>query len=443
MRITLIAEVFLPKIDGVVQRTMNLLRELTACGDEVQVICPQAPGCDQCAVPVVPVPSFSFPLYPEYRIGLPDESIVAALERFRPEVVHFINPFAFGFVCHDLLQRAGLHYPTVFSFHTLYGEFVKRYRLLRPLSWLLWWLMRDYHNRADVNLTVSSLMQQDLVRRGFERVRLWPPAVDSRLFHPQARSGAMRARLANGSSAQHLLLTVSRLAPEKNVAFLGQLLDQLPDTSLAIVGDGPQRAELERAFAGKNVNFVGYLKGADLAAAYASADAFVYASETETMGNVILEAMACGSAVLAPRAGGIPSLVVPGETALLYEPGDVAAAVGHTRRVLTEPGLGGRLGRAARQCVERWDWTHSISQVRATYAEAIKRFGTTTLSWNLKHSLARAALSTLLVGFQALAPRDQTAQSVGDSSTVAQPRQRRRLRRLRRRRRAVAGSAAK
>src|SRR5262249_29721352 len=160
---------------------------LPSLGDELLVVCPRARGCTECPVPVIDVPSFSFLLYPEYRIGLPDARLAAALKRFDPDVVHFVNPFAFGFRCHDVLLRAGLRVPVVFSFHTLYGEFVKQYRALRPLSWLIWWLMRQYHNRADVNLTVSPTMQQELIARGFQRVELWPPAVDSELFCPQRR----------------------------------------------------------------------------------------------------------------------------------------------------------------------------------------------------------------------------------------------------------------
>ena len=100
-----------------------------------------------------------------------------------------------------------------------------------------------------------------------------------------------------------MLLTVSRLAPEKNVDFLAEVLPAFPDACLAIVGDGPARPQLEQRFRGLDARFVGYLKGEELAAAYASADAFVYASETETMGNVVLEAMACGCPVVAPRGG--------------------------------------------------------------------------------------------------------------------------------------------
>jgi glycosyltransferase involved in cell wall biosynthesis len=402
MRIAIIAEVFLPKVDGVVNRTTNLIRQLVDRGDDVLVVCPQAEGSKACPVPVVECPSFPFLLYPEYRIASPDKRLVKELENFAPDVLHYVNPFAFGFRCHDHLRRAGVRTPTVFSFHTLYGEFVKQYRVLKPLSHLLWWMMRQYHNQADINLTVSPVMLEELSRRGFERVELWPPAVDARLFHPSRKSAEMRARLSNGQTDRPLLLTVSRLAPEKNVGFLAEVLDQCPGACLAVVGDGPQRAELERRFAGRNAHFVGYLKGAELAAAYASADAFVYASETETMGNVILEAMACGGAVVAPRAGGIPSLVTHGETALLYTPRDVHEAVAATQSLLADPARRARMQQAARRQVEGWDWENSIERVRQVYARAIQAGRPALARLSREQRLASVVVSSLVFAFRRL-----------------------------------------
>ncbi|CAN5346332.1 glycosyltransferase family 1 protein [soil metagenome] len=373
MRIVIVSEVFLPKIDGVVNRTLNLIRQLPRYGDELLIVCPQARGCDDCPVPVLDAPSFSFPLYPEYRIGLPSRRLAAGVKQFAPDVIHYVNPFAFGFRCHDVFRRAGLRTPAVFSFHTLYGEFVKDYKALRPLSKMLWWLTREYHNQADVNLTVSDIMRQDLTSRGFHRVELWPPAVDSELFHPNRRSEAMRARLSRNRPDRPLLLTVSRLAPEKNVGFLANVLRQIPGAGLAIVGDGPDRPALERRFAGLDVNFVGYLKGEALAAAYASADAFVYASETETMGNVVLEAMATGCPVVAPDAGGIPNLVQNSTSGFLYRPRDTAEAVRLTQILLDDKLLRQRIGIAARQAVEAGNWERSVARVRGVYESAIRR----------------------------------------------------------------------
>jgi glycosyltransferase involved in cell wall biosynthesis len=401
MRVAIIAEVYLPKVDGVVNRTMNLIRQLVK-QDDVLVVCPQAEGCKASPVPIVECPSFPFLLYPEYRIALPNQRLVKELHSFAPDVLHFVNPFAFGFRCHDLLQRAGVRIPSVFSFHTLYGEFAKQYKLLKPLSLLLWWLMREYHNRADINLTVSRIMQKELEERGFRRVEFWPPAVDGRLFHPSRKDAEMRARLSKGQTEKQLLLTVSRLAPEKNVGFLADVLDHFPNACLAVVGDGPQRGELERRFAGRDTNFIGYLKGAELAAAYASADAFLYASETETMGNVILEAMACGCAVVAPRAGGIPSLVSHGETAMLFTPGNLQEAVAATQALLSDESFRARMKQAARETVENWDWEHSIDRVRQVYRQAIEQYHPTSVPTTGKQRLAEMVVSGLVFGFRRL-----------------------------------------
>jgi glycosyltransferase involved in cell wall biosynthesis len=402
MRIVIIAEVFLPKIDGVVHRIMNLIRQLVNCGDEVLVVAPETKGCKDCPVPVIEIQSFAFPLYPEYRIGMPDRRLARVIKDFAPDLLHYVNPFAFGFRCYDVLHQAGVRLPSVFSFHTLYGEFVKKYHFLKPLSPVLWWLMKEYHNRADVNITVSSVMQRDLAERGFRRVRCWPPAVDGDLFHPGSRDLAMRARLTRGQHDRPLLLTVSRLAPEKNVGFLADVLAQCPEACLAIVGDGPQRPELERRFGGQNAHFLGYLRGKELASAYASADAFVYASEMETMGNVVLEAMASGCALAAPRAGGIPSLVNHGETGMLYAPGDLPEAVRYTRRLLADRPFRTRLGQAARDWVEDWDWSRSINQVRAIYQESIDQYQRAARQRTYRQRLAQLLMSALVSGFKSV-----------------------------------------
>jgi len=402
MRIAIIAEVFLPKVDGVVSRTLNLIQQLLLCDDEVLLLCPQGEGCQECAVPVVPVRSFALPVYPEYRIALPDSSLVEELKRFRPDILHYMNPFAFGFRCYDLLCKSGLRVPSVFSFHTLYAEFVKRYKLLWPLSRILWWMTREYHNRADMNMTVSSVTQQELTKRGFQRMRLWPPAVDAALFHPGRKSAAMRARLAGENDDSPLLVTVSRLAPEKNVEFLADVLDRLPKARLAVVGDGPHRGELERRFAGKKARFAGYLKGVELAEAYASADAFVYASETETMGNVVLEALACGCPVVAPRAGGISSLVRDGETGLLYKPGDLDDAVRATQLVLDNADSRRRITQSARAVAESWNWTNAVGSVRQVYLDTIRQFAGNGTKLTLNQRAAQAVASSLVWGFRSL-----------------------------------------
>ena len=418
MRVAIITEVFLPKIDGVVNRTLNLIRHLPEYGDELLVVCPSAAGCTACPVPVFEIPSFSFPPYPEYRIGKPDERLVERLSAFRPDVVHYVNPFAFGFRCHDVLLNAGMRIPSVFSFHTVYGDFAKQYKGISALSSLLWWVIRAYHNQADVNLTVSTTTQQELIQRKFHNVQLWPPAVNTDLYQPDRKSEAMRQRLSGGESDKPLLLTVSRLAPEKNVGFLADVMRRLDGAAtLAIVGDGPQRADLEKQFAGADARFIGYLKGEELAAAYASADAFVYASETETMGNVVLEAMACGCPVVAPRAGGIPSLISHGRTGFLYTPRNLEDAVSCTQELIRNSDLHQRIRQNGLAAVQGRGWAPSVGQVRRAYIEAVqaaRRDATPTL----QQGLARATLVSLIGVFEAMSQIAGAREQQAEPSTA-------------------------
>lgn len=374
MRVLIVAEVYLPKIDGVVVRLLKLIDHLRAQGDEVFIVHPEAPGDpDEGDVPAFACKSFPHVLYPEYFVGIPSADMAAAVREFDPDVIHVMNPFAFGFRCYDSLLHYGIDKPTVGSFHTLYAEYVKDYPAVGVMSNSLWWTIRQYHNRFALNLAVSPTICDELIERGFERVRLWPPAVDAERFHPDKASASMRSRLMGKASAKHLLLTVSRLAPEKNIGMLAKLLDEIPDACLAIVGDGPARPELERTFAGRQANFVGYLQGDELASAYASADAFVFASKTETLGLVVLEAMASGCPVVAPRAGGPQSLVDSGVTGMLYPPDDVAEAARQTRQLLSDAALRTSIDTHARESVVSRSWHGSGEAVRAAYREAIER----------------------------------------------------------------------
>jgi glycosyltransferase involved in cell wall biosynthesis len=421
MRIAFVAEVFLPKIDGVVIRTVNLLRRLRAHGDEVLVVCPAMGGRRDQGFPVVEFPSFPFPAYPEYHIGIPDGRLPKALGAFAPDVVHYVNPFAFGFRCYDCVEKAGLRLPSVFSFHTLYGEYAKDYGPLKPLSQMLWWLMRDYHNRAGANLTVSTIMQEQLIRRGFERVGLWPPAVDATMFHPNRANSEMRCRLSDGHPEQPLLLTVSRLAPEKNVALLAEVLEQVPQARLAIVGDGPHRAELEQRFRGLKARFIGYLKGEQLAAAYASADVFVFASQTETMGNVVLEAMASGLPVVAPRAGGIPSLLTDAESGMLFSPGNAAQAAACVHQLLEGDFSCRAMGEAARQSAVGCSWESATQCVREFYRTAASNHSSQRDHAHERHRLAPAVLASLVFAFRVLATAcgKRTAHRIRDTAANA------------------------
>jgi glycosyltransferase involved in cell wall biosynthesis len=187
-------------------------------------------------------------------------------------------------------------------------------------------------------------------------------------FNPQFRSSTWRERLSDGNPEAPLLIYVGRLATEKRVDWLRPVLEALPGVRLAVVGDGPVRAELETLFAGTPTVFTGYLRGADLAHAYASADLFAFTSANETFGNVVLEAMASGLPVVVPCAGGPVDIVTPNVTGLLFDPGNQTEFVRAVKQIVSQPDALRQMGKAARAYAESQSWEAINDDLLEKYA---------------------------------------------------------------------------
>jgi glycosyltransferase involved in cell wall biosynthesis len=236
------------------------------------------------------------------------------------------------------------------------------------LEGLLWELLKAGHNQAALNLCTSTAMMKELTSHGIERVDLWQRGVDTELFHPSHKGDQMRQRLSQNNPESPLLLYVGRLSAEKEIERIKPILEGIPEARLALVGDGPHREALEKHFEGTNTYFVGYLTGTDLSSAFASADAFVFPSRTETLGLVLLEAMAAGCPVVAARSGGIPDIVTDGVNGYLFEPkSDDAGAIAATLRLLEENVEREAIRQNARQEAERWGWSAATRQLQNFY----------------------------------------------------------------------------
>jgi glycosyltransferase involved in cell wall biosynthesis len=370
MRIAIATEVHAPKIDGISNRLNHTIRELIALGHEVLTIAPAPaqPVCD--GERLLRVPGARFPLYPDVVVGAPDPRIALELARFRPHVLHAVGPVAVGVF--SLLAARALAIPTVASFHTALPEYAGRYGYPR-LEAPAWRLLAAAHRLAELNLVPSRSTRDALVARGFRISGLWRGGVDPEHFHPRKRSLAMRERLAGGRFDRPLLLCVGRLAAEKNLHSLAPVLAEIPGAQAAFVGDGPERARLERTYQGMPVAFAGFLSGEELAAAYASADVFVMPSTTETLGFVALEAMASGLPVVAADAGGLREIVRDAETGFLYEPAEPKGALEPIRRLLASRTLAESFARRARAEAERYSWRRETQGLVASYEFAIRR----------------------------------------------------------------------
>ncbi len=369
MRIAIFTETYLPSTDGVVTRLLATLRELRGLGHEVLVLAPDGGPETYAGFPVVGFPGKPFFLYPDKRVIWPRPRILRLLRDFRPDLIHTVNPVVFG--AGAIASSRILGVPLVASYHTHFPHFARVY----GWPWMhhpIWWYMRLLHNRATVNLCTSRPIMEELNAHGFRRVRLWPHGVDTDRFRPLAPDLAMRERLSGGDPQQTVLLYVGRFAPEKQVERLVPLMRNVSGVRLALVGDGPLRERTERAFAGLPVVFTGYLQGEELVAAYNAADAFVFPSTKETLGLVILEAMACGLPVIAADSAPSRMLLGDGAAGLLYDADDPASLALAVQRLRGEPELRARLRSGAERRGTERGWAEPTRHLMGFYEEALK-----------------------------------------------------------------------
>lgn len=364
MRIALFTETFLPKVDGIVTRLRHTIDHLQRTGDQVLIFAPDGGITEYKGAKVYGISGFPLPLYPELKLALPRPAIGHALEEFRPDIIHVVNPAVLGLS--GLFYGKVMQIPIVASYHTHLPQYLQHYGL-GMLEGLLWELLKMSHNQAQLNLCTSSAMMQELSNHGIERVALWQRGVDTETFHPDLASWQMRARLTQNYPESPLLLYVGRLSAEKEIERIKPVLDAIPSARLALVGDGPYRLALEKHFAGTATYFVGYLAGRELASAFASADAFIFPSRTETLGLVLLEAMASGCPVVASRSGGITDIVTDGVNGYLFDPSDATGAIAATQRLLEQQEEREIIRQNARREAERWGWAAGTNQLRHYY----------------------------------------------------------------------------
>jgi len=373
MRIALFTETFLPKVDGIVTRLKHTVDHLQRMNDQVLVFSPDGGIAEYKGAKIHGVSGFPLPLYPELKLALPRPSIAAAVQKFQPDIIHIVNPAVLGFS--GLFCSKFYNIPLIASYHTHLPEYLQHYGL-GMLEGVLWELLKMTHNQAALNLCTSTAMVQALSEHGIERTALWQRGVDTETFQPSLASLEMRSRLSQGHPDAPLLLYVGRLSAEKEIDRIKPVLEAIPNARLALVGDGPNRQNLEKHFAGTPTHFVGYLQGKELGSAFASADAFIFPSRTETLGLVLLEAMAAGCPVVAARSGGIPDIVEDGVNGYLFEPIDEMGAITATKQLLANPEQRETLRKNARKEAEKWSWSAATQQLNEYYQKVIDRHPT-------------------------------------------------------------------
>ena len=317
------------------------------------------------------IPSIPLPGYSDVRLAAPAwRTVAGVIDEFQPDLIHSATEFMIGRLGQHLALRRGV--PIVSSYHTDFSRYTESY----GAPWLRN-TVRNYigrfHRRSRRVYTPGFLAREELRALEVSEVEVWGRGVDVETFHPNHRSAMLRQ--AYGGSDTFLLLHVGRLAAEKGVerilegfaAAQAALPDR--DVRLVIAGLGPREAAL-RAVAPEGVTFLGNLdRRTMLPALYASADAFVFSSHTETLGLVILEAMASGLPVIAAPAGGVADHLRDRVNGLSYPPGDIAAMGRAICAVVRSPGLVRQLGAGARVTAEGLSWEHELDRLDASYRE--------------------------------------------------------------------------
>ncbi|MEU2092764.1 glycosyltransferase family 4 protein [Nocardia beijingensis] len=368
MRVAIVAESFLPNMNGVVNSVLRVLEHLDRNGHDALVIAPDTPRGQPAAprhyerFPVHRVPAVMVPKISSLPVGLPQPGIVSAIEDFGADVVHLASPFLLG--AGGLGAALRLDLPTVAVYQTDVAGFAKSYGL-GLASRAAWGWTRRIHEGATRTLAPSSAAAEDLTRHGIPRVHRWGRGVDIARFTPRARCAELRGTWLAGRD-RLLVGFVGRLAPEKHVERLAVLAAD-PDIQLVIVGDGPERKRLARLM--PTAVFTGELGGDALARAYASLDVMVHAGEHETFCQGVQEALASGVPVIGPDAGGPRDLIAHCRNGYLLPVDRFGELLPSAVGALHDAQLRTRFAGAARKSVLSRTWPAICAQLMGHYAE--------------------------------------------------------------------------
>ena len=375
LRMAVVTETYPPEVNGVAMTTGRIVSAMQARGHQIQLIRPRQGALDvglpETNLEHVLKPGIPIPRYHDLRLGLPAKSSLLRLWRVkRPDVVHLVTEGPLGWSALSAALMMGI--PVTSDFHTNFHHYSGHYGLgwfKNPIEKYL----RNFHNRSRLTMVPTRAMRDELLRDSYQNVSVVARGVDTQLFNPVRRSDSLRATWGVGPD-DIVALYVGRLAAEKNLPVVlrafASLRARQPSAKLVLVGDGPLRSELARAF--PDTVFAGMRTGEELATYYASGDVFLFPSLTETFGNVTLEAMASGLAVVAYDYAAARELVTHRENGLVapFDAADTfcalageAVADSKTRRAM---------GLAARQTAENTSWSTIYSLFEQTLFDVVK-----------------------------------------------------------------------
>lgn len=354
--IEVVTDTYVPDINGVALSLGRLCSGLRQRGHHVVVIRSGRGGEHEVAVPWWPLPG-----YWEIRVGAPlPGQLMRRWRRQRPDVVYVAIESPLGFSAMRAARKLGI--PIVGGFHTNFREYLHKYGMKR-FAERVWSYQKWFHENLARTLVPSPDARDRLATAGFTKVSVLGRGVDVELFNPSKRDESLRREWGAGPDTP-VALVVGRVSSEKNIKLAIRAFDRMrsirSDVVCVVVGDGPARDRLQRG--NTRVRFTGYRQGDALAACYASADILLFPSETETFGNVLLEGMASGLAVLAYDYAAAAWHGVDGGNCLKVAKSDEDAFLTAAGQLM-DGALRSRLGAGARDTAESLGWPSVVAEL--------------------------------------------------------------------------------
>lgn len=367
LRIEVVTDTYVPDINGVSFSLGHLCTGLRSRGHQVEIIRSGRSYSEHEST----VFSWPLPGYWEIKVGAPwPGELLRRWRKHSPDVIYVAIETPLGFSAVAAARKLGI--PVVGGYHTNFSEYLQNY----GVPWvgnLVWHYQKWFHDRLDRTLVPSPDARDKLERSGFAKVSVLGRGVDTGLFHPDRRSQELR-RGYGAAEGIPVAVVVGRVSTEKNICLALRAFERMkqvcPEMVCMVVGDGPARAKLKRAH--PEVQFPGYLTGERLAACYASCDIMLFPSETETFGNVLIEGMSSGLAVLGYDYAAAGWHGQDGGNLLKVPLGDEEAFVAAAVRLL-DPALRESLGRSARTTAESLAWPAIIDELESVLHQVINR----------------------------------------------------------------------
>lgn len=373
MKIAIFTDTFFPEINGVARTLKRFTEYLESQNISYKIFAPDPDSNEYVSSHIHRFKSLSLFLYPECRLAFPNIlRIKSELEQFSPDVIHVATPFTVGLS--GVYFSKKLNIPLVGSYHTDFNDYLQFYDL-QFLSKLLWKYLRWFHSPCKKLFVPSRDTLEKLKRRGFTDLEIWPRGVDCELYNPFYDEASVRKRYT--ISNKYILTYAGRLAPEKDLDTLMEIANSFPSeiskqVHWLIAGDGPLRESLQQK-SPSNMTFTGYLQGERLAEVYSASDLFIFPSPTETFGNVVLEALASGTPVIAANSGGVTNIIKSGVTGYLCEAGNAAEFNNRIIQLLADDQMRIQMALQARKyaLTQKWDqiFDSLISHYSAVFTE--------------------------------------------------------------------------